>query len=247
MDCHNGLVTVHYPIKIQNSTYANLQTTCGLSFKQEDILIPRLADLSDKYNVPIEPLTQSVKEFSKISKKMANNIQIWLDLIVNYLYEISSDTNLKLENNVQANEAIVQSSSVEFKIRSEIGRICQLPIWRSSKSTGGSKELIEKVGHFMMDHYDLDLNSQIMSQALGFESSYFSKIFKTHNKEGFNSFLKRLRLNQAKLLIMDNQFLSIKKISEQCGFSNPAYFTNVFSESFGLSPMQYKEKHSPDR
>ncbi len=244
MHCHNGFVTVHYPIKIKHSACANIQTTCFMSFKKDTTLNSNLTGISYKYDISMDELSQSILDFPRVSKKMIDKIQQWLELIVTYLYEHSSDHEEEKNNPVYTTEEIIRSSSTEYKIRSSIAQTCPLPIWRSNKCTGISKSLMNKINDFILKNYHLDFSAQVMSNALGFEPSYFSKEFKKYHNEGFNDFLTRIRLNEAKLLLISNPYLSIKQVATQCGYSSPSYFANVFKKSFGLSPNLYKTQRS---
>jgi transcriptional regulator GlxA family with amidase domain len=37
--------------------------------------------------------------------------------------------------------------------------------------------------------------------------------------------------------------LSVTEIGVRCGFSSPAYFSRVFKEETGLSPLRYRKTH----
>ena len=54
-------------------------------------------------------------------------------------------------------------------------------------------------------------------------------------------FIKTMRLNHALELLKQNR-LSITEISEKCGFSSLAYFSNVFHTFFGKAPSDYIKK-----
>lgn len=51
-----------------------------------------------------------------------------------------------------------------------------------------------------------------------------------------------LRLRRACELLTTTT-LTVKEISERCGFHDPAYFTRLFKKSLGQSPSQYRELH----
>ena len=55
-----------------------------------------------------------------------------------------------------------------------------------------------------------------------------------------SKYLNILRLRYAKQLLLNYPY-SITEISEQCGFSNPYYFTNTFHHAFGLSPSAFRD------
>lgn len=55
-------------------------------------------------------------------------------------------------------------------------------------------------------------------------------------------YLNKLRLDTATFLLSETN-LSVMEISDNLGFSDSAYFSNLFKKTYGLSPMQYREKN----
>ena len=58
-----------------------------------------------------------------------------------------------------------------------------------------------------------------------------------------SDYLKLMRLRSAKVLLINESF-SITKISEMCGYSSPYYFANVFRSHYGMSPTEFRRRHS---
>ncbi len=56
-----------------------------------------------------------------------------------------------------------------------------------------------------------------------------------------NKFIRIIRLKQAKILLknLDN---SISSVAFDCGYNDPAYFTRVFKQEFGLTPQEWRVK-----
>ena len=53
-------------------------------------------------------------------------------------------------------------------------------------------------------------------------------------------FMKKAKLQYASRLLM-NEDLTIAEISWQSGFSDPKYFSNIFSREFGKNPSVFRE------
>ncbi len=59
------------------------------------------------------------------------------------------------------------------------------------------------------------------------------------------TFLKDLRLEKARELLEDeNNFLQIQEIRIKVGISHDSHFTRDFKEKFGLTPTEYRRRHS---
>lgn len=47
----------------------------------------------------------------------------------------------------------------------------------------------------------------------------------------------------AKMLLVQNDFINIKTVSERCGYNDNLYFSTVFKKHTGISPREYRQKH----
>lgn len=56
-------------------------------------------------------------------------------------------------------------------------------------------------------------------------------------------FIRYVRLVKAKDLLLHSGF-SIRAIALDCGFNDPAYFTRVFKQEFGVTPQAWREQNS---
>jgi AraC family transcriptional regulator len=94
-------------------------------------------------------------------------------------------------------------------------------------------DFIEKnIGH--------DLNLEKISGAAGFSQFHFHRIFKAIIGETLNTFIKRVRIEKAALMLTYNPRHSITYISRECGFSSSAVFSRAFREYYKLSPLEYR-------
>ena len=65
--------------------------------------------------------------------------------------------------------------------------------------------------------------------------------FKTIFKLTVNKYIRRKRLERAKLLLKTTD-LNISQISEEIGISSVSYFSKIFKEEYGKKPSKFKEK-----
>ncbi|MBC7774974.1 MAG: helix-turn-helix domain-containing protein, partial [Phycisphaerae bacterium] len=56
-----------------------------------------------------------------------------------------------------------------------------------------------------------------------------------------NQFIRNIRLNKAKELLR-NPELSITAVAFDCGFNDPGYFSRVFKQELGVTPLEWREK-----
>jgi AraC-like DNA-binding protein/ligand-binding sensor protein len=71
--------------------------------------------------------------------------------------------------------------------------------------------------------------------------SYINHIFKKKMKVNINLYINRLRVEDAKAYLKGTD-LPVKIISSNLGFNDSNYFSKVFSEIYGKSPIQYRKE-----
>jgi AraC-like DNA-binding protein len=64
-------------------------------------------------------------------------------------------------------------------------------------------------------------------------------LFRESQHESLSEFLRRVRLDQAKLLLLDER-LAVKEISSKLGFSSEFYFSQWFRRETGISPTHFR-------
>ncbi|HEY4391381.1 MAG TPA: helix-turn-helix domain-containing protein, partial [Paenibacillus sp.] len=94
---------------------------------------------------------------------------------------------------------------------------------------------------FIEENYHRPLNMTIVSNHVSLNYSYFSEAFKTYTGESFVTYLKKVRIRNAKELIGKGS-LKISEISAAVGFENTRHFSRVFKELEGISPFEYRGK-----
>jgi YesN/AraC family two-component response regulator len=78
-----------------------------------------------------------------------------------------------------------------------------------------------------------------ISAAVDRSPSYVSSLFTATIKIGFVEFLTRVRVRQAKRLIVGGG--KVKDIANSVGISDQRYFSNVFKKYVGVTPSEYRK------
>jgi AraC-like DNA-binding protein len=65
-------------------------------------------------------------------------------------------------------------------------------------------------------------------------------LFRESQHESLSEFLRRIRLDQAKLMLLDER-LAVKEISSRLGFSSEFYFSQWFRRETGTSPSRFRD------
>lgn len=94
-------------------------------------------------------------------------------------------------------------------------------------------------------HLRNDLTLYSLSKILETNSSYLSKIIKTHYNSSFSTLLNKHRIIEAQKMILDKNFnqYTIDAISMECGYNSKSTFNKAFKEITGLTPKEYKRQN----
>jgi AraC-like DNA-binding protein len=79
-----------------------------------------------------------------------------------------------------------------------------------------------------------------VAEEVGMSISNFSQRFKSVTDKTPKSYLKELKLSQAKQLLGQ---LSVTDTAMEVGYDNISHFIRLFKEEYGLTPKQYQRHH----
>jgi len=103
-----------------------------------------------------------------------------------------------------------------------------------------SDPLIETICRYIQRNYSLNLTTDLICKHFSCSKSYFSHSFKSYTGRSFREYLTDIRLNYAKQLL-EHSALNVTQISFSIGFNDSNYFSNVFKQKIGLSPLLYRK------
>jgi two-component system, response regulator YesN len=99
---------------------------------------------------------------------------------------------------------------------------------------------MKRIVNYIEKNYSKDLKLEVLAGVFGYNSSYLGKAFKNFTGISFNTYLDKVRIENAKSLLEDN--LKVYQVSEKVGFRNINYFYSKFKKHVGISPQEYKKQ-----
>ena len=127
-----------------------------------------------------------------------------------------------------------------------LGLLCTEPsdkVCRIDAVIENSKAITEAI-RYMAQNLDRKHSLDELSARACMSRCSFTKYFKSVTGMTSKEFLLTARLlKTSNLLVFTNNTLD--EISEEVGFYDSAYLVRAFRESFGVSPMQYREQSRP--
>lgn len=99
---------------------------------------------------------------------------------------------------------------------------------------------IGKALFYLELHFREDISLKKLSDISGFNTTYFSELFRTVTGENFTERLSTLRINYAKSLLKKG--FSVTDACFSSGFGSLSNFLSVFKKKCGITPSEYRKK-----
>lgn len=103
-----------------------------------------------------------------------------------------------------------------------------------------NKQKVQEAVAYIKANYNKDLNMAVVSNYISMNYSLFSFVFKQYTGTNFVSYLKNIRVNEAKKLLV-NTDKKIIEISAMVGYENEKHFMKMFKSIYGVSPSEYRK------
>ena len=84
-----------------------------------------------------------------------------------------------------------------------------------------------------------ELSLEEVAQEIEISPGYLSKLLKQATGHSFVEYLNRVRIQHA-LQLMENPAMKMYEIAEKVGYRSQHYFSRIFKQILGISPMDYK-------
>lgn len=97
---------------------------------------------------------------------------------------------------------------------------------------------IRSVKKYIQEHYNESVKLEDISSMTGFNSNYFSGMFKKQVGMNFSEYLTHVRIEKAKQLLIQGEMTAMD-IAVETGYGDAKYFYKMFKKATGLTPMEF--------
>lgn len=104
-----------------------------------------------------------------------------------------------------------------------------------------NEDFVQRVKRFIKQRFTENITSETLMEKFNCSRSYLSHAFNQKMKMSLREYINSLRIESAKVLLGDTN-LGISEIALSVGFSETAYFTEIFKKHEGVSPSAYRKK-----
>ena len=110
----------------------------------------------------------------------------------------------------------------------------------SKGSEDQANKKLQKAVNYIKENYTTDINMAVISNLVSMNYSLFSSAFKNYTGKNFVSYVRDLRIDEAKRLLATTE-LRVNEIGAKVGYDNDKNFMKSFKAVVGVSPTEYRK------
>lgn len=167
------------------------------------------------------------------------NQKIEIDLASNARFRERILLFEEIFNNLEMQYSIENLEYANICLRHMLGSFRYLSQFRKIKEFNPEDKITNSI-RFMRDHISEKISLGSVAKNVNLSVSQFSLLFKKKTSRTPIDYLNHLRIQQASRLL-DFSTFRINEIALQVGFSDPFYFSRMFSKIMGRSPKEYRK------
>jgi two-component system, response regulator YesN len=110
------------------------------------------------------------------------------------------------------------------------------------KYVNKTESVTEQLKQYIDKNYQQEIRRDELAELVYLNTDYMSRIFKKEAGVSISNYLLSKRVEEAKKLLSQSE-LPINSVSIYVGYSNFSYFTKMFRENTGYSPLEYRRRY----
>ncbi len=100
---------------------------------------------------------------------------------------------------------------------------------------------LEKANQVLEENFDNeDFGAAELVRAMDLSRMQVHRKLKALTNLSSSQFINQFRLERSRKMLFQNK-LNISEVAYSCGFTDPAYFSKLFSKAYGQSPLQFRD------
>ena len=170
--------------------------------------------------------------------------------------QICDESNSSLDYIVEKTTKLIGDKDKAFELSSTIKKVDKNLIYSyvnimtvlaeyltaSNRIQTRNKKIPKLIAEYINKNYSSKITLDILSQKFGYCNTTLTKSFKNEYKVSIMDYLRDVRLESARNLIIKSN-KSFKEISSECGFYDQNYFSKTFTIKYGCTPTEYRQQN----
>lgn len=120
--------------------------------------------------------------------------------------------------------------------------LVEVMVLLSSNNTAQNSRITEEALSYINSNYQEQITLEDVAAHVNVHPVHLSRLFSREVKKTFKSALTEIRMEKARKLLADLDY-KVYEISEMVGYKKPRYFSELFKNLTGLTPLEYREKY----
>ena len=104
------------------------------------------------------------------------------------------------------------------------------------------QNLPDELLDYISKNYNRNINASELARLCSYTPAYFGTIFRKACGISFKSYIRKLRMEQAEILLKNSND-SIEEISDKIGFTSKTEFYKCFTELYGMTPLEFRKNN----
>ena len=114
---------------------------------------------------------------------------------------------------------------------------------RAKTTTQEPQDKIRQILDWIQMHYRTSINADDIAKQFHFNTAYLRRLFKERVGVSIMQYLKELRLEYAKTLLVTTG-LKISEVCDRSGYGSMPTFISDFKQKYGHAPLAFREKYA---
>lgn len=227
--------------------YKNMESVDLVFHSQE----PIYGYLIDRFRAgDLETIEKTIrKHITRLGLSMRDGKRLIRNFFLEYVMEVINDAMrlcLDMESPEQLSKIfadVFHSENSEQCMQDVLTLTGDLIAQIKSRRVSSTNGLIKKAREYIQENlHDEQLSLDQVSKYIGLSRIYFCKQFHQSVGVSFTNYLKTERIETAKKLLL-NTDMKVYEISNAVGFSSPKYFSYVFKQTVGQTPLEFQKRN----
>lgn len=116
--------------------------------------------------------------------------------------------------------------------------------WMSARVSSIDEQFVANISQYIVDNIDKDISLNSVAEQFHITANYLSKIFKESTGVNFSSFVTGHKLQKARELLINDKKMNITDVANSLGYYNLPYFSMLFKEKYGVTPVKFRKEHA---
>lgn len=110
------------------------------------------------------------------------------------------------------------------------------------KQDDHTERSMDRIKKYIDEHFQEDIRREDLAELVYLNVDYMSRVFKKDTGVSISAYLIQARVEKAKVLLTESM-MPVNAIAQYVGYSNFSYFTKMFKDNTGYSPLEYRRKY----